>query len=78
MDFNITAKISGARFVTLKGKIARMERALGQFMLDIQINENAYTEVSPPLLVRDIAPFGVGQLPKFSEDLFFFMYRWPI
>ncbi|MFM8939862.1 MAG: serine--tRNA ligase, partial [Phenylobacterium sp.] len=62
--------MSGARFVVLKGRLARLERALGQFMLDIQTQENGYTEVSPPLLVRDAAAFGTGQLPKFSEDLF--------
>jgi seryl-tRNA synthetase len=54
----------------LKGELARLERALGQFMLDIQTREHGYTEVSPPLLVRDEAVFGVGQLPKFAEDLF--------
>jgi len=70
MDFEAAARISGARFVVLKGQLARLERALGQFMLDVQTGENGYTEVSPPLLVRDEAAFGVGQLPKFSEDLF--------
>ena len=62
--------MSGARFVVLKGTIARLERALGQFMLDLQTQKHGYTEVSPPLLVRDEAVFGTGQLPKFSEDLF--------
>ena len=70
MDFEAAARMSGARFVVLKGRLARLERALGQFMLDIQTQENGYTEVSPPLLVRDAAAFGTGQLPKFSEDLF--------
>ncbi len=70
MDFEAAARMSGARFVVLKGQVARLERALGQFMLDLQTQENGYTEVSPPLLVRDEAVFGTGQLPKFSEDLF--------
>jgi seryl-tRNA synthetase len=70
MDFEAAARMSGARFVVLKGPLARLERALGQFMLDIQTLEHGYTEVSPPLLVRDAALFGTSQLPKFSEDLF--------
>lgn len=70
MDFEAAARMSGARFVVLKGPLARLERALGQFMLDIQTLEHGYTEVSPPLLVRDAAAFGTGQLPKFSDDLF--------
>jgi seryl-tRNA synthetase len=70
MDFEAAARMSGARFVVLKGQIARLERALGQFMLDLQTGENGYTEVNPPLLVRDEAVFGTGQLPKFAEDLF--------
>jgi seryl-tRNA synthetase len=70
MDFEAAARMSGARFVVLKGPLARLERALGQFMLDIQTLEHGYTEVSPPLLVRDSALFGTSQLPKFSEDLF--------
>ena len=70
MDFEAAARMSGARFVALKGGLARLERALGQFMLDLQTQENGYTEISPPLLVRDEAVFGVGQLPKFAEDLF--------
>jgi seryl-tRNA synthetase len=70
MDFEAAARMSGARFVVLKGRLARLERALGQFMLDIQTLEHGYTEVSPPLLVRDAAAFGTGQLPKFSDDLF--------
>ncbi|MGE5502032.1 MAG: serine--tRNA ligase [Ignavibacteriales bacterium] len=70
MDFEAAARMSGARFVVLKGQVARLERALGQFMLDLQTGENGYTEVNPPLLVRDEAVFGTGQLPKFAEDLF--------
>jgi seryl-tRNA synthetase len=70
MDFEAAAKMSGARFVVLKGDLARLERALGQFMLDLQTEEHSYTEVSPPLLVNDAAMFGTGQLPKFAEDLF--------
>ncbi len=70
MDFEAAARMSGARFVVLKGQIARLERALGQFMLDLQTVKHDYTEVSPPLLVKDEALFGTGQLPKFAEDLF--------
>ena len=70
MDFESAAKMSGARFVILKGPLARLERALAQFMLDLQTGEHGYTEVNPPLLVRDEALFGTGQLPKFAEDLF--------
>jgi seryl-tRNA synthetase len=70
MDFERAAKLSGARFVVLMGKLARLERALAQFMLDLHTKEFGYTEVSPPALVRDAAVFGTGQLPKFSEDLF--------
>ena len=70
MDFAAAAKLSGARFVVLKGRLARLERALGAFMLDLQTAENGYTEVDPPLLVRDEALFGTGQLPKFGDDLF--------
>lgn len=70
MDFEQTAKISGSRFVTLKGTLARMERALANFMLDIHTQEFGYTEVVPPFLVRDSAMYGVGQLPKFAEDSF--------
>jgi seryl-tRNA synthetase len=70
MDFDIAGKISGARFVMLKGQLARLERALGQFMIDLHTTEHGYTEVNPPLLVRSPAVFGVGQLPKFEEDLF--------
>lgn len=70
MDFEGAARISGARFTVLKGQIARLERALGQFMLDVHTAEHGYMEVNPPLMVRDDAMFGTGQLPKFSEDLF--------
>ncbi len=70
MDFEGAAKVSGARFVFLKGALARLERALGNFMLDLHTQEFGYTEVSPPLLVRDRAAFGTGQLPKFKDDLF--------
>ena len=70
MDFEAAARMSGARFVVLRGELARLERALGQFMLDMQTREHGYEEVSPPLLVRDDALFGTGQLPKFDEDLF--------
>ncbi|MDI7774312.1 serine--tRNA ligase [Asticcacaulis sp. EMRT-3] len=70
MDFEAAAKMSGARFVVLKGQLARLERAIGQFMLDVQTTEHGYLEVNPPVLVRDHALFGTGQLPKFEEDLF--------
>jgi seryl-tRNA synthetase len=71
MDFETAAQISGARFVVLKGALARLERALGHFMLDLHTTEHGYTEVSPPLLVRDDAMFGTAQLPKFEDDQFF-------
>ncbi len=70
MDFETAARLAGSRFVVLKGPLARLERALGQFMLDMQTTEHGYTEVSPPLLVRGQALYGTGQLPKFEEDLF--------
>jgi seryl-tRNA synthetase len=70
MDFEAAGLTAGARFVFLKGELARLERALGAFMLDMQTREHGYTEISPPLLVRDQAMFGTGQLPKFAEDLF--------
>ncbi|MES0384289.1 MAG: serine--tRNA ligase, partial [Hyphomicrobium sp.] len=70
MDFETAAKISGARFVVLKGALARLERALASFMLDLHTGEFGYTEVNPPLLVRDQAAYGTGNLPKFAEDLF--------
>ncbi|MBN9309324.1 serine--tRNA ligase [Devosia sp.] len=71
MDFEVAAKLSGARFVVLKSHLARLERAIGQFMLDLHVDEHGYTEVEPPYLVRDEALFGTNQLPKFEEDLFF-------
>jgi seryl-tRNA synthetase len=70
MDFEAAARLSGARFVVLKGALARLERALGNFMLDLHTREFGYTEVSPPLLVRDEPLFGTGQLPKLADDLF--------
>jgi len=70
MDFEKAAELSGARFVALKGPLARLERALAQFMLDVHTTQHDYTEVSPPFLVRDEAMFGTGQLPKFADDLF--------
>ncbi|MGB7431037.1 MAG: serine--tRNA ligase [Ahrensia sp.] len=70
MDFERGAKLSGSRFTVLSGGIARLERALGQFMLDVHTGEHGYTEVNPPLLVRDDAMYGTGQLPKFTEDLY--------
>ncbi len=70
MDFESASKISGARFVVLKGKLARLERALAQFMLDTHTDKHGYSEVAPPLLVRDDAMFGTAQLPKFREDQF--------
>lgn len=70
LDFETGAAMSGARFTFLRGQMARMHRALGQFMLDRQVDRHGYTECAPPLLVRDEALFGTGQLPKFAEDLF--------
>ncbi|WP_375454600.1 serine--tRNA ligase [uncultured Methylobacterium sp.] len=70
MDFEAATKISGSRFVVLKGQIARLERALGQFMLDLHTQEHGYLEVAPPILVRDEAMFGTAQLPKFEDDQF--------
>lgn len=70
LDFERAAAMSGARFAVLQGPLARLERALGQFMLDMHTTENGYRETSVPLLVRDEAVFGTGQLPKFAEDLF--------
>src|SRR5499427_744197 len=70
MDFEAAAKLSGARFVVLKHGLARLERAIGQFMLDVHTGEHGYTEVNPPLLVRDAVMFGTAQLPKFAEDQF--------
>jgi len=70
MDFERAAKLSGSRFTVLTGPLARLERAIGQFMLDLHTTEHGYTEVSSPLMVRDEAMYGTGQLPKFAEDLF--------
>ena len=70
MDFAAAAKLSGSRFTVLRGDLARLERALGQYMLDVHTQEHGYTETSVPLLVNEKAMFGTGQLPKFAEDLF--------
>lgn len=70
MDFDRATKLSGSRFTVLTGPLARLERALGQFMIDLHTGEHGYTEVSSPLMVRDEAMFGTGQLPKFADDLF--------
>jgi seryl-tRNA synthetase len=70
MDFEGAARLAGSRFTVLKGALARMERALGQFMLDLHTQEHGYTEIQPPLLVTDEVLFGTGQLPKFHEDQF--------
>src|ERR1700710_1915229 len=70
MDFETAAKLSGSRFVVLKKGLARLERAIGQFMLDLHTNEHGYAEINPPLLVRDDVMFGTGQLPKFLDDQF--------
>ena len=78
MDFETAAKLSGARFVVLSGGLARLERRSAQFMLDLHTREHGYTEVSPPLLVRDEVMFGTGQLPKFEDDQFFAMSWEPI
>ncbi|KAF2992838.1 serine--tRNA ligase [Methylocystis sp. MJC1] len=74
MDFETAAKLSGARFVVNKGPLARLERALAQFMLDLHTGEHGYMEVNPPLLVRDEAMVGTAQLPKFDEDQFYVSY----
>ena len=70
LDFETAAKLSGARFAVMRGKVARLHRALAQFMLDLHTSEHGYTEVAPPFLVRDEILYGTGQLPKFPEDLF--------
>jgi len=70
MDFETAAKLSGARFVVLKSGLARMERAIGQFMVDLHTSEHGYTEIAPPLLVRDEVMYGTAQLPKFRDDQF--------
>ena len=77
MDFETAAKLSGSRFVVLKGALARLERALSQFMLDLHTSEHDYTEINPPLLVRDDIMFGTAQLPKFEEDQFFAL-KWDL
>jgi len=71
LDFEAAARMSGSRFAVLKGQLARLERAVGQFMLDVQTDKHGYLEVNPPYLVKDDAMFGTGQLPKFENDLFF-------
>ncbi len=71
MDFDVAAKLSGARFVVLKGALARLSRALEQFMLDLHTGEHGYQEIEPPVLVRDAAMFGTAQLPKFRQDQYF-------
>jgi len=70
LDFEAAVRMSGARFTVLKGELARLERAIGQFMLDLQTREHGYLEVAPPLLVNDAAAYGTDKLPKFAEDLF--------
>ena len=70
MDFETAAKLSGSRFVVVKGSLARLQRALGQFMLDLHTTDHGYTEVQPPLLVKDEVMFGTAQLPKFADDQF--------
>jgi seryl-tRNA synthetase len=70
MDFDGAAKIAGARFTVLRGPLARLERAIGQFMIDLHVTEHGYTEVAPPLLVREETMYGTGNLPKFADDLF--------
>src|SRR5947208_9215844 len=70
MDFEVAARLSGARFVVLKKGLARLERAIGQFMIDLHSNEHGYTEVNPPLLVREQTAYGTGNLPKSAEDMF--------
>ena len=70
MDFETAGRISGSRFTILRGQLARLERAIGQFMIDLHTNEHGYEEVQPPLLVRNDAMYGTSQLPKFGEDLF--------
>ncbi|MFK0299144.1 serine--tRNA ligase [Brevundimonas sp. NPDC090276] len=78
LDFEAAAKMSGSRFAVLKGQLARLERAIGQFMLDLQTDQHGYLEVNPPLLVKDDAMFGTGQLPKFEEDLFLATSRYEV
>jgi len=78
LDFEAAARMSGSRFAVLKGQLARLERAIGQFMLDMQTDKHGYQEVNPPLLVKDDAMFGTGQLPKFEEDLFLATSRYEV
>ena len=79
LDFETAAAMSGARFAFLRGRMARLQRALAQFMLDFQTGERGYSECAPPLLVRDEAVYGTGQLPKFADDLFRTTDgRWPV
>jgi seryl-tRNA synthetase len=78
MDFEAAARLSGARFTVLKGPLARLERALGQFMLDLHTEEHGYTEVWPPILVKDDALFGTAQLPKFEDDQYYGLSVRPI
>lgn len=78
LDFEAAARMSGSRFAVLKGQLARLERAIGQFMLDLQTDKHGYLEVNPPLLVKDDAMFGTGQLPKFEEDLFLATSRYEV
>ena len=70
MDFEMAAKLSGSRFVVLRQGLARLARAIGQFMIDLHVDEHGYTEIQPPLLVKDHVMFGTTQLPKFAEDQF--------
>ena len=70
MDFETAAKLSGSRFVVLRGGLARLQRALAQFMLDLHTTEHGYLEVDPPLLVKEHVPYGTGNLPKSAEDMF--------
>src|SRR5206468_8849266 len=76
MDFERAAKVSGSRFVYLTSGLARLERAIANFMLDLHTGEFGYTEFQPPLMVRDDAMFGTGQLPKFQGDLFEIFGEW--
>jgi seryl-tRNA synthetase len=78
MDFEAAAKLSGARFVVLKKGLARLERAIGQFMLDLHSNEHGYAEINPPLLVRDDVMYGTGQLPKFEDDQYYGLSLKPV
>ena len=70
LDFDLATKTTGTRFVFVKSKLALLERALSNFMLDIHVNQNQYQEISPPLIVSDVTMYGTGQLPKFENDQF--------